>query len=412
MAWLPRSWRASWGAAALAVLFDVGCHADACERGVNCPDRGPATSMTGDAAVSLVQADAACVMQSVHAMRGAAKPVDIVFVIDNSGSMNDEIAQVRASLNQDFAAIIAASGVDFRVIMISQFGADGTGVCIEPPLGGAACSSGLETTNGPAYFHYNQEIGSTDGLCQVLATFAIPDQSGRAPQGWQAWLRPEAAKAFVMITDDSAGCEYREGATLVQLGGFGADPYEDALAFHRALLAKSGEQFGVPPDVKYQFFSLVGMTPNDPPSEPYFPHDGLRSETCDTAPTPGLMYQALSIATDALRYPVCEGRSFDAVFRVLARSVIQASKADCVFELPKPPAEHTLELSTVNLEYRPGDGSAGQHFGQVASPAVCKDDHSFYIRDRIELCPAACRAVQLDPMPEVEVLYGCMIVPQ
>jgi hypothetical protein len=168
----------------------------------------------------------------------------------------------------------------------------------------------------------------------------------------------------------------------------------------------------MPPDVKYQFFSIVGMAQNELAGEPYFPYQGLRSETCDTAPTPGLAYQALSIITDALRYPVCEGRTFDAVFRVLARSVIQASKTDCVFELPKAPAGQVLVLPTVNLEYRPGDGTSARSFGQVDSPAACKDDHSFYVRDRIELCPSACRLVQADTTPEINVLYGCMIVPQ
>ena len=409
--------RAALRGALLAALLlgHTGCHSHDCTRGEPCAAAAAGSSATADAGANVVQSGAACVTQSVHALRGPAKPVDVVFVIDNSGSMNEEITQVRESLNRDFAAIIAQSGVDFRVIMISRFGTDGTDVCIEPPLGGAACSAGLAATNNMAnraFFHYDQAIGSTDGLCQVLATLDTPDQSGRAPNGWRAWLRPEAAKAFVIITDDSAQCEFREGSTLVQLGGVGADPYEDALAFHRALLAKAGAEFGQAPDARYQFFSIVGMAPNDAPTQPFFPYDGLRSETCDTAPSAGLMYQALSIATDALRYPVCEGRSFDAAFRVLARSVIQASKADCVFELPQAPAEHTLELSTVNLEYRPGDGSPGRRFDQVDAPAACKTDHSFYIRDRIELCPGACRVVQGDPMPEVNVLYGCMIVPE
>jgi hypothetical protein len=75
-----------------------------------------------------------------------------------------------------------------------------------------------------------------------------------------------------------------------------------------------------------------------------------------------------------------------------------------------------LVLPTVNLEYRPGngdgDGAAARSFGQVDSPAACKDDHSFYVRDHIELCPAACKLVQADAAPEVNVLYGCMIVPE
>src|SRR5262249_30208458 len=156
--------------------------------------------------------------------------------------------------------------------------------------------------------------------------------------------RPEAEKEFVLITDDSAICSYGKGANAVQFGGEGADPYDDALRFHQALLKKSPAQFGVPPEIKYQFFSIIGLHPNDTPTQPYFPYQSLTSATCDPAPSPGLSYQALSIATDALRYPVCEGRSFDAVFQVLARSVIQASKAACVFELPKAPPHQSIDL--------------------------------------------------------------------
>jgi hypothetical protein len=397
------------------LLGGAGCSAsDHCVSGARCGDAGSlvGASPLGDAsAAQVVQVDAACAMQSIRAQRGAPKPVDVVFVIDNSGSMSDEIAQVRANINEQFASIIAASGVDFRVIMISAFGVGGTDICIEPPLAGASCNSGLAATNGEHYFHYSQEIGSNDALCQMLATFTRPDSAKRFPNGWQAALRPEAQKALVMISDDSAHCAYQDGHVRVEIGGDGADPFDDALTFHKALLAQSSQQFGVPPDIKYQFFSIVGMAPNTPASEPFFPYQALQASPCDTAPTPGLSYQALSIITDALRYPVCEGRSFDAVFRVLARSVVQASKADCLFELPTAQKQgQAIELADVNLEYRSGGGTV-RRFSQVQSSSACKNDHSFFVQDRIELCPAACALVQADTTPEIDILYGCTRIP-
>jgi hypothetical protein len=397
-----------------AVLWLCTSCADGPCAGDSCIDAGssPVSQPTGDGAVHVVGADEACSAQSVHAMRGPPRPVDVIFVIDNSGSMGEEIAAVRSNINQDFAGIIAASGVDYRVIMISKYGTDNLTLCIEPPLAQAGCNAGIQETNSPVYYHYDQEIGSTDALCQILNTFDLPGTQGRAPAGWQAWLRPQAHKAFVVITDDSAQCAYRNGESNYTFGGAGVDPFEDALLFHQALLKRSGVQFGVPPEIKYQFFSIVGLATNSQTSEPYFPHQSIVDKTCDTAPGAGPTYQALSVITDALRYPVCEGRSFDAVFRVLAKSVIQASQADCEFEVPQAPADQAFLLDSVNLEYHPGDGSAAQRFKQVASGAACKTSNSFYIADRIHLCPSACSLIKKDPTPEVQILFGCTGIPQ
>jgi len=355
----------------------------------------------------LAEADAACASQSVRAEHGGRRPVDIIFVIDNSGSMSDEIAAVRHNIDHDFASIIADSGVDYRVIMVSRFGADSTAVCIDPPLAGAPCEKGLAMTNGERYFQYSQDISSNDALCQLLDTFDRPEAK-QAPHGYSEWLRPTAAKAFIVITDDDARCSYHDDQIQILLGATNVDPFEDALSFHSALRAKSPEQFGG----LYQFFSIVGLKGKDPDTDPLFPSDPLDPNPCSTAPAPGLSYQALSIATDSLRYPVCEGRSFDAVFHALADSVIKTAQADCTFQLPQVKAPEVIIPSSVNLAYHPGDGSAAMQFSQVKQAADCGDDHSFFIRDRIELCPRACQKLQRDKDPEVEILYGCARAPE
>jgi hypothetical protein len=331
-----------------------------------------------------------------------------VFVIDNSGSMGEEIAAVRANIDRDFAAIVEESGIDLRVVLISRYGTGGTDVCIEPPLAGASCAAGLSATNGPRFFHYNQEIGSNDGLCQILETLDHGDADGRAPGGWVDWLRPASQKAFVMFSDDQTLCAYREGDAEIAFRG--ADPVQDALLFHETLLAKAPAQFGVAPDVRYQFFSIVGLAASDKASEPLLPHQPLRDKTCDTAPTAGLSYQALSVITDALRYPICEGRSFDAVFRALARSVVDSSAADCVFELPEAPNNQTIDPATINLVLKSSGGGTPQRVRQVRTPRECKDQSAFYIDGRIELCPSACAAVKRDQAPQVEILYGCTAI--
>ena len=385
----------------------LGCKADPCKgerckRGTFIPDAAVELLMTDSSIRTVAKPDAACAKQSIRAEPGKRRPVDVIFVIDNSGSMSEEIAAVRHNIDQDFAAIIEDSGVDYRVIMLSLFGeGGGTAVCIDPPLGGADCAKGLESTNGPRYFHYNQEIGSNDALCQILDT--LDRGQPRAPHGFQDWLRPEAAKAFVLVTDDSARCSYTDDQQQVVIGADGADPFEDALTFHAALRAKSPKFFGG----RYQFFSIVGFSSSTSDPRALFPYEPLDPTPCSTAPAAGLSYQALSIATDALRYPVCEGRSFDAVFQVLARSVIQTASAECTFELPQAPESKMLDLGSVNLEVKSDPDAPEQRFDQVKDGSECKDDHSFYIHDRIELCPNACRVVQRASEPIVNILYGC-----
>ena len=72
-------------------------------------DGGSSTGGSGGAESCATQkANAAIVRQ----------PVDIIVVIDNSGSMQDEIDAVARSINVDFANVLQTSGVDYRVILI------------------------------------------------------------------------------------------------------------------------------------------------------------------------------------------------------------------------------------------------------------------------------------------------------
>src|SRR3954464_8230980 len=76
-----------------------------CLGGPRCPDAGLAPLTPDASSPYVVRPGEACAMQSVRAMRGPGRTVDVIFVIDNSASMVDEIAAVRANINQNFAAI-------------------------------------------------------------------------------------------------------------------------------------------------------------------------------------------------------------------------------------------------------------------------------------------------------------------
>ncbi len=163
--------------------------------------------------------DSACATQSSTATL-VKKPVDIIVIIDNSGSMTEEIVGVQSNINKNFATILDASGLDYRVILVARHGKAtvGQSICVEAPLSGipvdgcnpkpvAPAVFPTKPVNNPGkFYHYSTEVASTDSWCKVFSTYNTPDEFALAPNGWSEWLRPEAFKAFIEITDDRVSC--------------------------------------------------------------------------------------------------------------------------------------------------------------------------------------------------------------
>ena len=102
--------------------------------------------------------------------------------VDNSGSMDEEIAAVRERLNA-FSQQIVDSGVDVRIILIAaplgmpvpqdpfDFDDDSDenlGICIDPPLGSGTCPNDSQP---PRYAHVPTEVGSHDALNLFIDTY-------------------------------------------------------------------------------------------------------------------------------------------------------------------------------------------------------------------------------------------------
>ena len=178
----------------------------------------------------------ACVALAEEAVE-TTLPVDIIWFVDTSGSMDEETATVQANLNL-FAADIAASSLDYHVILVADRGE----ICIPPPLGGPGCS------DGPRFRHIDEEVGSNDGLARLLETY---------PQ-YQSFLRMDAAKSFVAVTDDDSAMpswlfdagitmypEFQNGYTFHGIVAFG--PLDD-------IGCSTGAAIG------YEYLSLAGTT--------------------------------------------------------------------------------------------------------------------------------------------------------
>jgi hypothetical protein len=338
--------------------------------------------------------DLPCAYEQITA-RLEEKPVDIVIVIDNSGSMGDEIRSVEENINQNFTGIIGNSGLDYRVILIARHGRS-TGVeniCIRDPLSGTDCNPVPDQpVNSAHFFHYDQYVGSHNSMQVILETYNVPDQHGFAPNGWSGWLRDDAFKVFIEITDDSPSGQLPDGNPA------------DAASFDNALLALVPAQFGSAGRRNYVFHSIVGLLDNGPDAWP--PASPVVDEKCRTARDPGHDYQLLSIATGGLRYPVCSFSSYDVVFLEVAQGIIEQAKIGCELDLPPTPEGEEVDVDTLVLEYlaRPGE-TARQIL--VSNVDQCGSDNFYLDGNVIRLCPLLCDEVSASTEGTLSILGAC-----
>ncbi len=338
-------------------------------------------------------ADEACAQDSAEAV-SISKPVDIFFIIDNSGSMGQEILGVQDNINTNFATTIAASGIDYRIIMIATHGEIGPeSVCISTPLSGHSCTPvPAQPTLTNSFKHYSVEVSSHNSFQRILGSYNQADGFGLAPNGWSEWLRPDSFKVFIEFSDDHAS-----GMT--------------ANEFDTELLALSGDAFGSADDRNYVFHSIVGLQAKNAgdASIPHLPTDALETTKCTNgAVDHGPEYQALSILTGGLRFPLCEPDYYDVIFQEVAQGVVESVGLPCSFSAPTPAEGETVDLDRIVITYTPGGVGDTSSLQRVANEAACVAD-AWYLAsgDEITLCPATCDVVEADEAAAVQILSGC-----
>lgn len=361
--------------------------------------------------------DTACAAQSAEASL-SKKPVDIIFVIDNSGSMTDEIIGVQNNINVNFAQIIEQSGIDYRVIMVADHGSANPdeSICVEAPLsgipaGGCAPPPATPVNNPPKFYQYDFEIASTNAWCRAMETYNTPDKNNFTTMGWKEWLRPDALKVFVVISDDRISCTAANGGGTFNDGNTDAGGLTAATNFDQALANLDPVQFGTTQARNYIFYSIVGVAANMPVTKAWDPVDPIVTTKCSTAVNPGYGHQHMSVLTGGLRFPLCEIGSYDAVFQAIAQGVIAGSKVACDFPVPPPPMGETVDLNTVEVQYTPTGMGAPMKLKRVADAASCAPD-SFYldvVAKQVYLCPDTCTVVQKDDKAKIDVLFACEV---
>lgn len=285
-------------------------------------------------------------------------PADIIFVVDNSGSMSFEAAEIQARMN-DFSTQIIASGIDVHVVLISSYPDNGNGICIDAPLGSGGCPGA--DSNPPTYTHVDERVASHDAWERLLATHGE----------WSSAIRPDSIKHVVVVTDDTSNMPWGE--------------------FHLA------------------FQNL------DPAYIDYVHHSVVCHSDCASAAGIGTNYIELSNTTGGVASDLC-AQDFQAVFDVLSTEVIGGAALSCEFEIPPPPDDMEFNPEQVNLEFDDGMGGVLQ-IGKVESAAECASvEDGWYYDDpdaptMIHLCPQTCDKVQGSASGAINIQFGCASVP-
>ena len=364
--------------------------------------------------------------------------VDIIFVVDNSHSMGDEIQKTLANINT-FADTIASSGVDYQVIMLSAKGTNltdvsedvpnlkGSGltgdmpleVCVPAPLGVGPGGADPCGDNDPRFHHLDNfpfGIASHNGMWLAIGmynkNYTWADDSGPEGGGWAKWARFNATKYFVMITDDDAyvpGPNEGDPAII----GNATEPWEvfDRLILNEPRFGPAG-MFGTEAKRKYVYNTVCGWT--YPGGESTTPQEGggCRTAVGDPSPnfamSPGLQHQKLAQLTGGIVESICRS-DWSAVLDKLADNLITA--IGCEFELPTP-SEGILEPNKVLVQHTP-EGGSPEPLTRVTDESKCDQyPDGWYYDDntaptRIILCPGACSTIGAADTGQLDVLMGC-----
>ena len=301
------------------------------------------------------------------------QPADILFVVDNSGSMTAEAGFVQTQMNA-FSSQIFLANIDAHVVLISSYPNDSDqGICIDQPLGSGGCP--LMDTNEPQFLHINDGVGSNNAFDKILQ---------HAPEFMaDPWWRPTAAKHVVVVTDDDADMD---SGTFDQM--FRAlDPSHESYVFHA---------IASPEDPVVACIAQTTCCPGLPLSA------ALSQEYID-----------LVMARCGIFGNLCE-QNFGPVFDQLSTAVVSGATLACEYTIPPPPEGEEFDPDKVNVVFDSGVGTLD--IGRVDTPADCPDvEDGWYYDDpanptTIIVCPQTCTKIQGFETASIDIQFGCATV--
>lgn len=305
---------------------------------------------------------------------GVKPPIDIIVIVDQSGSMNEELASIKANINT-LSTLLDKTGVDYHLVMIGEVGNSTYQICVPPPLGGPNCAS-----NGKTYRAVNEHIESNDALDLILSTL---DAAPGTPKAWRDFLRPEALKVFIPVTDDDARKSVPPYGVL------------NPAQWDADLLAKGGTLFGTDAQRLYRFYPIIGAAA--------FPGEN----TCGSSVVNnGSVYIQLTKMTGGKWFPICSN-SFAPTFTEIGTTL--SAQVACELSVPTPANGGEIDPDKVNVKFTSSDGKTTTDVLQDKSADCASVDGWQYSADgtKILLCGTDCEAARNDPGSKVNVEFGC-----
>ncbi|MFO0680044.1 MAG: vWA domain-containing protein [Polyangiaceae bacterium] len=307
--------------------------------------------------------DGTCAATTVSATKPA---VDIVFAIDQSGSMDNEIAKVKANINA-FAQKIGTSGLDYQVIMIATKAGE-NGICVPEPLAGPACAD-----NGSKFHQVDRRVDSHNAMPVIVDSY---------DHAWKQWARKDALKAIVVITDDESNAS--------------------AELFDLAMVTKADGMFGTAGARKYVYNAICGWKEGTP-----VPGSTKCAGTADA----GKIHQQAAVMTGGLVESLCKD-DYAAVLDNVAKKV--GDRLACEFAMPVASGTQTVDPTKIAVKLTAG-GAAEKLLTQVTDASKCAQvpDAWFYDDNtkptRIQLCPTTCDTASKEKSAKVDVALGCKV---
>jgi len=283
--------------------------------------------------------------------REASIPVDIIFVIDNSGSMLDDIENMRSNM-EIFWNGLAEANVDAHVIFVTQEGFAPT-----PPPGFSG-----------RFFPVGERVNSHDGLMKLLSQFRT----------YRTFLRPDAITHFVGITDDDAS---------VGEGEIFLETMTDLLGHDFTFHAVASER--------------IRPTPANP--------SGACVHSSGFAYSPGYEWYYLADETGGIKLSICE-EDWSELLPPLTERVAVRIPIPCGYRLPTPPPPgitYRADDFTVLFEEDSGPLRVVPRDGTGACPSGGWN----YVEgsERIELCESTCdELMALDGRVDIDL--GCSML--
>tara|TARA_B100001750_G_scaffold25819_1_gene17181 strand:- start:220 stop:1326 length:1107 start_codon:yes stop_codon:yes gene_type:complete len=284
--------------------------------------------------------------------REASIPVDVIFVIDNSGSMLDDIDNMRSNMEIFWEGLVEAD-IDSHVIFVTQ---EGFAPFPPPSFSGR-------------FFRLNERVNSHDGILKLLAQFS----------NYERYLRPDAITHFVGITDDDAN-------------------RGDAEVFMETMPELLGHEF--------TFHAIASERIRPTLANP----SGACVHAGGYAFSPGYEWNALAEETGGIQLSICED-DWAELLTPLTERVAVRIPIPCGYSLPTPPpAGVTYDADDFTVLYE-NEGDPLRVIPQDVGGTCASGGWTYFDASRrIELCPETCEELMaLDGRIEIDL--GCTVLP-